>query len=114
MTSLLKLREKVSVSKALYLNEMSFSEFKKLSNRQYKNDDERKKNFEKLKNYTNNVVSNCGVFESEYNYSKFMKTSGRLFSNGIQNVPKEVRGFLFGDTTTDFDMKNAHHKIILN
>ena len=54
------------------------------------------------------MVSNGGVVEREYYYSKYMKSSGRLFSNGIQNVAREIRGFLFGDSTTDFDMKNAH------
>jgi hypothetical protein len=105
MSSISKLSEKVSMYKALYLNEMSFSEFKKLSNR-YDNNDERKEYYEKLKKYTKDLVSNCGVVEREYYYSKFMKTSGRLFSNGIQNVAREIRGFLFGETTTDFDMKN--------
>jgi hypothetical protein len=89
MTSLLNLNEKVSINRALYLNEMSFSEFKKLSDR-YNNNDERKEYFDKLKNYTNDLVSNCGVVEREYYYSKFMKTSGRLFSNGVQNVAREV------------------------
>jgi hypothetical protein len=42
-----------------------------------------------------------------------MKTLGQLFSpNGIQNVDREIRGFLFGDLTADFDMKNAHPVIL--
>ena len=105
--SLLKLTEKVSLQKALYLNEMTFTDFKKTSDR-YNNNDERKEYFDKLKKYTNDLVSNGGVVEREYYYSKYMKSSGRLFSNGIQNVAREIRGFLFGDSTTDFDMKNAH------
>jgi hypothetical protein len=111
MSSILKLSEKVSIYKALYLNEMNFSEFKKLSDR-YNNNDERKEYFDKLKKYTQDLVSNCGVVEREYYYSKYMKTSGRLFSNGIQNVAREIRGFFFGETTTDFDMKNAHPVIL--
>jgi hypothetical protein len=47
----------------------------------------------------------------EYNYSKNMKTSGRLFSNGVQNIGREIRGFLMSHTT-DIDMKNAHPVIL--
>jgi hypothetical protein len=111
MSSILKFTERVSVTKALYLNELKFTEFKALSDR-YDNNDERKEYFAKLKKYTSKLVSNNGECESEYFYSKNMKNNGRLFSNGIQNVAREVRGFLFSETTTDFDMKNAHPVIL--
>jgi len=39
--------------------------------------------------------------------------NGRLYGvNSIQNLKSCIRGFLFGDTTTDIDMKNANPHIL--
>ena len=39
--------------------------------------------------------------------------NGRLYGvRSIQNLPSSIRGFLFGGTTTDIDMKNAHPHIL--
>jgi hypothetical protein len=61
--------------------------------------------------YTAEMITHNGEITREYHYSKNMKTSGRLFSNGIQNVAKKFRGFLMSHTT-DIDMKNAHPVIL--
>ena len=110
MTTTFQLTEKVPLSKALYLGEITFKEFKALGNR-YKNDDERREYYDKLMKYTADVVANNGEVVREYHYSKNMKTSGRLFSNGVQNIAREIRGFLMSHTT-DVDMKNAHPVIL--
>ena len=37
---------------------------------------------------------------------------GRLFGNGIQNIPNNIRGFLCDGLTTDLDFKNCHPTIL--
>jgi hypothetical protein len=101
-----QLTEKVPLSKALYINELSFKEFKAIPNR-CKNDEKRRICYDIIIKYTSDVIANNGDVVREYHYSKNMKTSGRLFSNGVQNVGREIRGFLMSHTT-DIDMKNAH------
>jgi hypothetical protein len=93
-----QLTEKVPLTKALYINEFSFKDFKAIPNR-CKNDDKRRICYEILVKYTSDVITNNGDVVREYNYSKNMKTSGRLFSNGVQNVGREMRGFLMSHTT---------------
>ena len=106
-----KLTERIPLDKALFLNDMTFSQFKPHSKR-CKNDLERKEQFDKLKRICREVIDGLGVVEREYSYSKQMGNCGRLFSNGIQGLMREFRGFLMGDTTTDIDMVNAHPVIL--
>jgi hypothetical protein len=105
-----QLTEKVPLSKALYINELSFKDFKAIPNR-CKNDEKRRICYDIIIKYTSDVIANNGDVVREYHYSKNMKTSGRLFSNGVQNVGREIRGFLMSHTT-DIDMKNAHPVIL--
>ena len=52
------------------------------------------------------------INEKVYKYSESSK-NGRLYGiHSIQNVDGIIRGFLFCQTTTDFDMKNAHPHIL--
>ena len=37
---------------------------------------------------------------------------GRLYGNGIQNIPSNIRGFLCSGLTTDIDFKNCHPTIL--
>ena len=93
MTTPFQLTEKVPLEKAKYLSDLTFKEFKALGNR-YKNEEERKDNWNKVVKYTTDVLKHNGEVVQEYHYSKNMKTSGRLFSNGVQNIAREIRGFL--------------------
>ena len=54
-----QLTEKVPLSKALYLNELNFKEFKSLGNT-YKNDEERRDYYNKLIKFTDDVITNNG------------------------------------------------------
>jgi hypothetical protein len=47
-----------------------------------------------------------------YHFAKG-KVSGRLFSNGLQNLKREIRGLLLRHLGTDIDMKSAHPTILL-
>ena len=103
--------ERISIEKALYLNEMPYTEYKKIIVRKYKNEEERKHYYDNLKKLCTEVISNNGIVNRTYAYSKNMKTMGRRYSNGIQGIMREVRGFLMNHTT-DIDMKNAHPVIL--
>ena len=96
------LTEKVPIEKAKYLYDLTFKEFMALGNR-YKTEEERKDNWNKVVKYSADVLKHNGEVERDYYYSKNMMTSGRLFSNGVQNIAREIRGFLMSHTT-DIDM----------
>jgi len=52
--------------------------------------------------------------EVKYNYSRNMKTDGRLFAQGygLAKMKRIARGFLCSNFYNDYDMKNAHPTII--
>ena len=52
--------------------------------------------------------------EVKYNYSRNMKTDGRLFAQGygLAKMKRIARGFLCYNFYNDYDMKNAHPTII--
>ncbi len=52
--------------------------------------------------------------EVKYNYSRNMKTDGRLFAQGygLAKMKRIARGFLCSTFYNDYDMKNAHPTII--
>jgi hypothetical protein len=102
--------EKVLLSEALYTNELSFKDFKALRNT-YKNDEERRDYYNKLIKFIDDVIVNNGDVVRDYLYSRNMKTSGRLFSNGVQNIARKFIGFLMSHTT-DIDMCNCHPVIL--
>lgn len=93
---------------------------------------ERKKTYNKIRKYCSSVVQSGGTLIQAYHHSlinpnepdeivNLSKTLtinknkvGRLFSsNSLQNIPREVRGFICRDYSTDIDMVNAHPKILL-
>ena len=65
------------------------------------------------------LANNCELI-IDYNYSKKMRTDGRLFSQfGLQGCKKNLRGFLVGNDNSepiylDYDMENCHPKILKN
>ena len=74
------------------------------------NDFEDKKDFYKIKNYLDKFLKDE---ELSVKYkSAFTSPYGRLYGNGIQNVSKDIRGFLCNGLTTDIDFKNCHPTIL--
>ena len=74
------------------------------------NDFEDKKDFFKIKKYLDKFLKDE---EINVNYkSAFTSPYGRLYGNGIQNVSKDIRGFLCDGLTTDIDFKNCHPTIL--
>jgi phage/plasmid-associated DNA primase len=93
---------------------------------------ERRQTFDKIRRYCMSVVQAGGVINQAYHHSlqnpdepdqltKLTKhltinknKVGRLFSsNSLQNIPREIRGFICYGCSTDIDMANAHPKILL-
>jgi hypothetical protein len=105
--------ERISIEKALYLNEVTYVDYKTIigNKREYKNENERKEYYERMKALCTEVITHNGVVPRTYSYSKNMKTMGRQYSNGVQGIMREVRGFLMNHTS-DIDMANAHPVIL--
>lgn len=105
------LTEQLLLRELKYLSTIDYERYGK---KDYKNENERKKHYETMKMFCNNAIKNKGITEHEYRFSKDTPdhSGGRIFSkNGIQGMPKKIRGFLMKHTT-DIDMKNAHPTIL--
>lgn len=111
----MELIEKIPLLKIQFLNSLSFNEFKPFCKSSIKNEEDRRKQYNIMKEYCRtNIKTRC---ETKRIYSYTLKTplevGGRLYSgSSIQGLSSKIRGFLFGDITTDIDMKNAHPTIL--
>jgi phage/plasmid-associated DNA primase len=106
--------EKVDLRKIQYLKSLDFKSYKLLTESK-KADKDQKVLFDNLQRYCNEMIKGKGEFIRTYHHtlSTPLEAGGRLFCAGaIQGFPKNIRGYLFGDTTTDIDMKNAHPTIL--
>jgi hypothetical protein len=112
--------ERLPLKKLHYLLTLKFSEYKTYDKSSSKNDDERKKNYEKMRKFCENSIKANGEikrlykFTGNHNWGEDAEGAGRLFANGngIQGLPKKLRGFLLDGITTDIDMVNAHPTIL--
>ena len=102
-------KETVNLLEAHWLLEnYKFEDFKKTFNGRYQ---DAKKEYDKTIKYLNNKVNATNDYVN-YSYAH-KRTNGRLFGeNTIQNINKDVRGFLCQNQTTDIDMVNAHPTIL--
>jgi len=106
--------EKIPLREISFLNEMDLKTFKKFS-QNCKNEDERKLKFELMKAYCYSITKTRGEITRVYSPTQItpLEVGGRLYcGNSIQCLPKDIRGLLLRDTTTDIDMKNAHPVIL--
>lgn len=112
--------ERIPLKELHYLLTLSFKEYKQHDKSSSKNDDERKKNYDKMRSFCVNFIKANGEIKRLYKFTgdhKWSETEdgvGRLFSNGngVQGLPKKIRGFLLKEFTTDIDMVNAHPVIL--
>lgn len=112
--------ERIPLKKLHYLLTLKFNEYKAYDKSSSKNDDERKKNYEKMRKFcecfikANGEIKRLYKFTGKHNWGDNSEGSGRLFAdgNGIQGLPKKIRGFLLDGITTDIDMVNAHPVIL--
>jgi hypothetical protein len=112
--------ERIQTDRLHYLLSMSFKDFKAFEKASAKNDEERRKNYDKMRNFCENFIKANGVIKRLYKFTGCHawdsngEGSGRLFASGggVQGLSKKLRGFLFRDNTTDIDMVNAHPVIL--
>ena len=108
----MELIEKISLSKIHFLDSLSFNEFKPFCKSSIKNEEERRKQYNIMKDYCRTNIKTRGETKRIYSYT-LNEVGGRLYSgSSIQGLSSKIRGFLFGDTSTDIDMKNAHPTIL--
>lgn len=112
--------ERLPLKKLHYLLTLKFAEYKTYDKSSSKNDDERKKNYDKMRKFcetfikANGEIKRLYKFTGNHNWGMEGEGSGRLFAdgNGIQGLPKKIRGFLLDGLATDIDMVNAHPVIL--
>jgi len=110
----MELIERLPLREIEYLNSLNFETFKNYSGN-CKNEDERKIKFGILQNYCKTNIKTRGETKRIYSYTQTtpLEVGGRLYSgNSIQSIPKDIRGLLLRDISTDIDMKNAHPVIL--
>ncbi len=110
----MELVERIDLAKAQYLHSFTFKDFQTYITGK-KSVDEQKKLYDKIKHYCETIIKTRGETKRIYSYSLTtpLEVGGRLFcGNSIQGIPKNFRGFLMEQHTTDIDMKNAHPTIL--
>lgn len=109
----MELSERPTLRNVYYLNEMDFKTFKLYTSD--KNDTDRKIKFDKMKTYCSIMIKADGIDNKLYTFAQNIpdNVGGRLYcGKSVQGLPKDIRGLLFRDCTTDIDMKNAHPVIL--
>lgn len=96
---------------------MKYSDFAKFYDKSYsedENDDDLKKQYNKIIKYCKKLIKNNYCIKMDYKPST-NTPKGRLFSEGasLQNIWKKFRGILCNGLYIDIDMKNAHPTILL-
>lgn len=112
--------ERIPLIRLHYLLTLSFKQYKQFEKSSSKNDEERRKNYEKMRHFCENFIKANGEikrlykFTGEHIWSDSGEGSGRLFASGtgVQGLSKKIRGFLLDGFTTDIDMVNAHPVIL--
>jgi len=107
-----ELQERIPLDRLNLLRKMSLDDYIKFAGKKKYKLNEIKDHYAQIMDYVNAHIKCKGVMKKVYKYSETSE-SGRLYSvSSIQNLDAIIRGFLFGSTTTDFDMKNAHPHIL--
>ena len=114
--------ERTDLRRIHFLNTLTLSDIKKYYPRA-KNDDVRRVELNKLKNFCACNIKTHGITTRIYSYStstydyysdKDYDYESRLYcGNSIQSLSCAIRGFLCNGLMTDIDMKNAHPVILL-
>ena len=110
----MELIERLPLREISFLDEMDLKTFKNFSTN-CKNEDERKQKFELMKAFCYSITKTRGEIKRVYSYTQTtpLEVGGRLYcGNSVQGLPKDIRGLLLRDSTTDIDMKNAHPVIL--
>lgn len=107
----MELIERIPLTEINFLNEMDLKTFKNIVGK----DKDIQGKFNMMKSYCQTNIKTRGETKRIYSYTQTtpLEVGGRLYcGNSIQSLPKDFRGFLLKDITTDIDMKNAHPVIL--
>jgi hypothetical protein len=107
-----ELYERIPMDRLNLLRKLTLDDYVKLSNKTKYKLTEIKEHYNQIMDYVKSHIQCKGIMKKVYKYSE-SSSNGRLYGvSSIQNLDAMIRGFLFGSTTTDFDMKNAHPHIL--
>jgi hypothetical protein len=107
-----ELYERIPIEQLNLLRKMSIDDYIKFADKKKYKINEIKDHYNQIMEYVKDHIKCKGVMKKVYKYSESSE-NGRLYGmSSIQNLDGIIRGFLFGSTTTDFDMKNAHPHIL--
>ena len=105
------LDERINKKRANFLlDNLTFEEY--FASTEITDKNQAKKNYEKIIKYLKYKITSS-LNSSKYTYHK-NRNDGRLYGeNTLQNVSREIRGFLCDGISTDIDIDNAHPVILL-
>jgi hypothetical protein len=107
-----ELYERIPIERLTLLRKMTMDDYVRVANKTKYKLSEIKEHYNQIMDYVKAHIKCKGVMKKVYKYSE-SSNNGRLYGmSSIQNLDGIIRGFLFGSTTTDFDMKNAHPHIL--
>ena len=103
--------EGLELFELIYKNNTNHEDFHELKQKKWRDRDKIQK-CEDVIRWCKKVKHNNYKWTTYYTKSEKCPTFGRDYGNGIQRLPKAIRGFLTGNTYTDYDMKNAHPNLL--
>ena len=107
-----QLMEKISIENLKLLRKMRLEDYCKFANKKKHKMNDIKEHYTMIMKYVKAHLKCGGEMKKVYKYSETSR-NGRLYGeDSIQSLKSCIRGFLFGNTTTDIDMKNAHPHIL--
>lgn len=102
--------EVAPLRKLAYLYSLTFDEYKAYSKSSDKSINDKKIGYNSMRKYCEEMINNNGSVTRFYDN----KQVGRRFGKGAcWSLSSRIRNFLFCDTTTDLDMKNAQPTLLL-
>ena len=104
--------ENVDIENLAFINSLSKKELLNYMDVDKKTKKDKDQLYNRIKSYCVRLIKCGGIMRHLYKHT--LNTSyGRLYSgSSVQGLPSTLRGFLFKHTT-DYDMVNAHPKILL-
>ena len=107
-----QLTERIPLKLLVKLSNITLNDYIEMADKKKCKISEMKANFKFIMDYIRNHFKAKGEMVKLYKYSESSQ-NGRLYGeHSIQNIPSIFRGYLFGTTTTDIDMNNAHPRIL--
>lgn len=115
--------EKVNMDKLNKLSKMTFDSFFRdiNDNTKHKKKQDVLIHYRCIMKYVNDLIRNNGTARRTYDYALLKDSSGNVINydkgrligkDSIQSINCDIRGYLFGETTTDIDVKNCHPVIL--